>query len=112
MNMVPIMGITKGVISDSITDATDVVAVTILYLYVAPRENVSIFYGAYARSKGEWVCIVDCPTFFLQGRQLLWRPVCFSAHQVPSERESTVIGKKGSKFFPFRVDPFSEMFAF
>ena len=53
---------------------------------------------------------------FLQARQLVWFPVCFPANQAHSEKGSTLKGKnllplfapKGSKFFPFRVDPFSE----
>ena len=50
-------------------------------------------------------------TSLSQGRDL-----CQGFH-IPSERESTVKGKNllpyaphGSKFFPFRVDPFSEGF--
>ena len=35
----------------------------------------------------------------------VWRPVRFFEHQVSSEKRSTL---KGSKFFPFRVYPFSQ----
>ena len=40
----------------------------------------------------------------LQGRQLLWLPVCF-AHYAPSENGSTL---KENSFIPFKVDLFSE----
>ena len=30
---------------------------------------------------------------FLQGRQILWLPVCFPEHQVPSGKGSTLEGK-------------------
>ena len=48
----------------------------------------------------------------LQGRQLLWLLFCFPAHHSPcwkrvySKRKE--FAPMGSKFFPFRVDPFSE----
>ena len=34
--------------------------------------------------------------------------VCFSVHQSPSEKGSTLKGKDLLPFFPFIVDPFSE----
>ena len=38
------------------------------------------------------VCIlrVDTLCYFLQGRYLLPLPVCFPAHQIPTEKESTI----------------------
>ena len=61
--------------------------------------------------KGDWIHLVDLLPF-LQGRQLLQLPVCFSAHHIHSENGSTLKGKnllpKGSKFLSFRVGPFSE----
>ena len=49
---------------------------------------------------------------FVQGIQLMSLPVCFHAHKNPSEKRSTLLGKnllpRESKFFPSRVDPFSE----
>ena len=44
------------------------------------------------------------PAFLLQGRKLLWLPICFPAHQTPSEKGFNL---KGAKFFSFRVDSFS-----
>ena len=48
----------------------------------------------------------------LQGRQLLWLPVCFPAYQSPSEKGSALKEKNllpgGSKFFSFRVESLSE----
>ena len=42
--------------------------------------------------------------------QHLWLPVCFPAHQISSEKGSTLKGTNllstGSKFFPFRVTSF------
>ena len=32
-------------------------------------------------------------TIFLQGRQILWLPVCFPAYEILSEKESTLKGK-------------------
>ena len=51
---------------------------------------------------------------FVQGRQLLWLPLCFSVHQPSSEKVSTLKEKNllpqaGSKFFSCRVDPFQMM---
>ena len=49
---------------------------------------------------------------FLQGRQFLWLPVCFAAHQISSEKGSTLKGKNllpgGANSFLFRVDPFKK----
>ena len=49
---------------------------------------------------------------FVQGIQLMSLPVCFHAHKNPSKKRSTLLGKnllpRESKFFPSRVDPFSE----
>ena len=52
------------------------------------------------------------PANFHKTDKILQLPVCFPAHKSPSEKEPTLKRKefacRGSKFFPFRKDPFSE----
>ena len=44
---------------------------------------------------------------YLQAKQLLWLPVCFPVQEVVYSKRKEFAPKR-SKFFPFRVHPFSE----
>ena len=45
---------------------------------------------------------------YSQGRQLWLLPLCFTAHQVPFEKDYTLKGSLGNKFILFAIDRFLE----
>ena len=70
--------------------------------------------GYPKRDNGEpfpyWVDVqADLSLCWLQGRQLLSLPVCFPAHQAPTEKGSALKGKRlGGKLFNLEQNPSSQ----
>ena len=71
-----------------------------------------MFSSGSGESKGEWIHLDVKPAFFHKGDNFCGSlPVRFSTHQPTSEKGVYSIrnefAPRGSKFFPYRVDPFS-----